>query len=108
MMNGERGETALGDIALRFTVNRLCIAETAGKLRIPAMLMAAEMGGGFSVSDVRLLLWAGRINPPEGWTLDAAGELIDQLGFTACALAARAAVMAAFPPPDEGEKGGEA
>ena len=105
-MNAERGEVAIGDIALRFTTNRLCIAETVGKVRMPVLLLNAEWAKGFSVDEVRLLIFAGRVDPPADWSLEAAGAFIDDHGFTPCAIAVRAAIMAAFPPA-EGDNAGE-
>ena len=104
-LNAERGEVALGDITLRLTTNGLCRAESLAGVKIPILIMNAELAGGFSVSEIRLLLFVGRVDPPAEWSLEAAGDLIDALGFSLCAVAVRMAIDAAFPEP---EKPGEA
>ncbi len=99
MINPMKGEVLLDDLKLRLTISAMIAAEEAADVRLPAMLVQAEMTGGLGFRDVRLLLWAARLHEEPDWTLDDAAAVMEEKSFATSAIAVRAAIHRAFPPP---------
>ncbi|HEY8342927.1 MAG TPA: hypothetical protein VIK75_08050 [Calditerricola sp.] len=91
--NKHRGEVELkaGDktYVLRYTTNSLVRLED--ELGKPAM----ELGESFH--EARALFWAGLLHAHPDLTMEQAGEIMDEVGFTEAVLKATEALKLAFP-----------
>ena len=83
---------ALGrDLELRFTTNALCRVEAVSGRGFSEL--AAELGGNFRITDLRILFAAGA----DITELAEAGDAIDELGLQVAGELVGKAIMAAFP-----------
>lgn len=94
MGNKVRGQIDLqaGDKAytLQFTANAMCELEAKAGLSISefmANLQAAQASGRVKMLDLRLLIWAGLTENHPELTLKQAGQIINDLGGMAPAMA---------------------
>lgn len=86
-------EVAGREYALRFTTNRLCQLEEDSGVAFVEFLRKFEKKETFMLKDLRCLIRAGL----EGeFTLEQAGDLIEQLGITEARRLAFVAIAAAF------------
>ncbi len=86
------------DIELRFTTNALCRLEEASGRSVSAVVQG--MSSDMRIADLRLLVWAAANLE----TVDEAGDIIDEAGFTATVEAIGRTVEAAFPDAAPGGK----
>lgn len=91
--NPHRGEVALGTHTLRLSINGLCAAEAATGLDTGGLLAGLERG---RMTSIRALLHAA-LNRPD-FTLEDAGDLIQEIGVAEVVKALTEAMVLAFPP----------
>lgn len=102
MANAHRGEVALGDYTVSFSVNAL--ADLEGELDMPVAKIAETMNKpeNVRIGTVRALLWAG-LQDNHDVDLKAAGRIATEVGIPAAMEAIGKAFSLAFPDA-EGEK----
>lgn len=95
MANPHRGEVALGDHTLVFSINAICDLEEALGRGISEI--GVEMETGLSMRTLRAVIWAGLQERHPGTTEKQAGDVISKVGVPAAGEAVSAAFAAAFP-----------
>lgn len=96
MANPLRGEVMLGSVKLRFTINAIC--EFEGRTGKAFLDVANELGDTPSIVTLREFIWLGGKSSYPEMTIEAAGDLMDEVGFDATLKALGDALRAAFPP----------
>jgi len=103
MANPHRGEVALGDHTLVFSINAICDLEDALGRSITEI--GTEMETGLSMRTLRAVIWAGLQERHPGTSEKQAGDIISEVGVPAAGEAVSAAFAAAFPQAEaEGKK----
>lgn len=103
MANKHRGEVALGDYTLSFSVNAICDLESALGESVTAIAARLSDPAGVSVSTLRSLLWAG-LQDNHSVSLKEAGKIMTDAGIAEAAEKVGEAFTLAFPA-DEGAGG---
>lgn len=87
------------DFTLRFTTNALCrVEEITGRGFAD---LAAGLGTGFRITDLRVLFYAGANLS----SIEEAGDVIDDIGFQASGELVGKAIAAAFPETEAAQQG---
>lgn len=105
MANKQKGEVALGDYILRYSMNALCELEDAAGM--PPIKYLNSMGSNeeeFSPKAVRLIVWAGLTDNHEDVTLKEAGQIISTHGVPKVMEAVNLAFELSMPDAEDGEK----
>ncbi len=107
--NPERGEVAFeaqgSEWVLRFSTNALCALEAATGMGATAVANAFQDEGGKQITMLRQLFRCGLSGKHPGVDLEAAGEILDDIGFARAGEIISEAFALAFPP---AKGGGEA
>lgn len=95
LVNPRRGEVALGDHVLRFTVNSICALEADLGVGLPEI--GARLADGVEVTMLRAMLRCALLHRDGTITAEDAGDIMDDHGVAATADAVGKALQAAFP-----------
>src|SRR5690625_1113917 len=95
MANPHRGEVALGDHTLVFSINAICDQEDALGRSITEI--GTEMETGLSMRTLRAVIWAGLQERHPGTSEKQAGDIISEVGVPADSKAVSGACRAALP-----------
>lgn len=98
MANKHRGEVALGDYTVSFSVNALADLEDLLGKPIPQIAAAMNETDNISMVNVRALLWAGLQDNHEV-DLKTAGRIASDVGISVAMEAVGKAFALAFPDP---------
>lgn len=109
MANAHRGTVALqaGDRAytLSFSVNALCELEDALDKPVAEIVATLQDPAKLRLGTVRQFLWAGLLDHHKDVTVEQAGEIATDAGFSIAVEKIGAAIELAFPVADKGAKG---
>lgn len=101
MANGERGEVGFeiggASYRLKMSVNAVCEIEDASGRSVNEFATALSDTSRFRLSDMRLMFWACMRAGGSDISRDAAGDLIDEIGFERVGLLLEQAFSRAFP-----------
>jgi class 3 adenylate cyclase len=107
MANKQKGEVALGDYTLRYSINALCELEDASGMSAVQLAMSLSDEETFKIKSLRLMVWGGLIDNHEEITLKQAGDIISDFGAPKTMEAITKAFELAMPDAEDGEKSDE-
>ena len=107
MANKQKGEVALGDYTLRYSINALCELEDASGMS--AIQLANTLGDEetFNTKTLRLMVWGGLTDNHEDITLKEVGEIINDTGVAVVMEAITRAFELSMPDAEDGKKSDE-
>ena len=104
MANKQKGEVALGEYTLRYSINALCELEDASDMSAVQLAMSLSDEETFKIKSLRLMVWAGLIDNHENVSIKQAGEIISDFGVAKTMEAITKAFEAGMPDAEDGEK----